>query len=157
MRLLILKHVRNWSYDTLEREVRANLLYRAFTRIGDEKVPDAKTLARLGQASGPGVIGKLHGRLMELARERGVVQGRKMRVDTTVVETNIHYPTDCSLLGDGARVLTRTMKKVEKATGGLKKRIRDRMRSVNKKVMAIALAGRLKGPEGEARRLERNC
>src|SRR3974377_1348228 len=152
LRLLILKHVRNWSYDTLEREVRANLVYRAFTRIGDEKVPDAKTLARLGQAIGPGVIGKLHDRLRELARERGVVQGRKMRVDTTVVETNIHYPTDSSLLGDSARVLTRTMKKVEKVTGGLKKRIRDRMRSVNKKVMAIALAGRLKGPEGGERR-----
>jgi len=60
---LILKHVRNWSYDTLVREVRANLVYRAFTRIGDEKVPDAKTLARLGQAIGPEVIGKLHGRL----------------------------------------------------------------------------------------------
>jgi len=92
---------------------------------------------------------------MELARERGVVQGRKMRVDTTGVETNIHYPRDSSLLGDGARVLTRTMKKVEKATGGLKKGIRDRMRSVNKKVMAIALAGRLKGPEGEERRMQR--
>jgi IS5 family transposase len=155
LRLLILKHVRNWSYDTLEREVRANLVYRAFTRIGDEKVPDAKTLARLGQVIGPEVIGELHERLMELARERGVVQGRKMRVDTTVVETNIHYPTDSSLLGDGARVLTRTMKKVEKATGGLKKRIRDRMRSVNKKVIAIALAGRLKGPQGEKRRVER--
>jgi IS5 family transposase len=155
LRLLILKHVRNWSYDTLEREVRANLVYRAFTRIGDEKVPDAKTLARLGQAIGPEVIGELHERLMELARERGVVQGRKMRVDTTVVETNVHYPTDSSLLGDGARVLTRTMKKVEKAAGGLKKRIRNRMRSVNKKVIAIALAGRLKGPEGEERRVER--
>jgi hypothetical protein len=151
LRLLILKHVRNWSYDTLEREVRANLVYRAFTRIGDEKVPDAKTLARLGQVIGPEVIGELHERLMELARERGVVQGRKMRVDTTVVETNIHYPTDSSLLGDGARVLTRTMKKVEKAAGGLKKRIRNRMSSVNKKVMAIALAGRWKGPQGEER------
>ena len=155
LRLLILKHVRNWSYDTLEGEVRANLVYRAFTRIGDEKVPDAKRLARLGQAIGPEVIGELHERLLELARERGVVQGRKMRVDTTVVETNIHYPTDSSLLGDGARVLTRTMKKVEKAAGGLKKRIRNRMRSVNKKVIAIALAGRLKGPEGEERRVER--
>jgi transposase-like protein DUF772 len=97
LRLLMLKHVRNWSYDTLEREVRANLVYRAFTRIGDEKVPDAKTLARLGQVIGPEVIGELHERLMELARERGVVQGRKMRVDTTVVETNIHYPTDSAL------------------------------------------------------------
>src|SRR5712671_6327008 len=107
LRMLILKHVRNWSYETLEREVRANLVYRAFTRIGDEKVPDAKTLARLGQVIGPEVIGELHERLMELARERGVVQGRKMRVDTTVVESNIHYPTDSSLLGDGTRVLTR--------------------------------------------------
>ena len=50
LRLLLLKHIRNWSYDVLEREVRVNLVYRAFTRIGDEKVPDAKTLARLGQS-----------------------------------------------------------------------------------------------------------
>jgi integrase len=117
-----IKRIDNFKF--CEREVRANLVYRVFTftRIGDEKVPDAKTLARLGQAIGPRVIRELHERLMELARERGVVQGRKMRVDTTVVETHIHYPTASGLLGDGARVLTRTMKKVEKATGGLKKR-----------------------------------
>ena len=47
-----------------------------------------------------------------MAQTKGIVQGRKMRVDTTVVETNVHYPTDSSLLGDGARVLTRTMEKV---------------------------------------------
>ncbi len=152
LRLLILKHVRNWSYDTLEREVRANLVYRAFTRIGDEKVPDAKTLARLGQAIGPEVIGELHGRLLELARERGVVKGRKMRVDTTAVETNIHYPTDGGLLGDGARILTRTMKKIEKQASGLREKIRDRMRSVTKRVMAIALAGRQPGNVAEERR-----
>src|SRR6516225_9225533 len=101
LRLLLLKHIRNWSYDTLEREVRANLVCRAFTRIGDEKVPDAKTRARLGKLIGPEVTG-----------------GRKLRVDTTVVETNIHYPTDSSLLGDGTRVLTRTMKKIEQKAGG---------------------------------------
>ena len=75
-----------------------------------------------------------------------------MRVDTTVVETNIHYPTDSSLLGDGARVLTRTMKKIERRTGQLKRRVRDRTRSVNKRVVAIATASRHKGPEGEAKR-----
>src|SRR5436305_12998922 len=48
LRLLILKHARNWSYDVLEREVRANLVYRDFTRIGSQKVPDAKTLIRIG-------------------------------------------------------------------------------------------------------------
>src|SRR3989475_3771276 len=151
LRLLILKHVRNWSYDTLEREVRANLVYRAFTRIGDEKVPDAKTLARLGQVMGPEVIRNLHQRLMELARERGIVEGRRMRVDTTVVETNIHYPTDSSLLGDGARVLTRTMKKIEAKTGGLRKKIRDRMRDRKKRGMGVALATRQPGPQREER------
>ncbi len=147
LRLLILKHVRNWSYDILEREVRAKLVYRAFTRIGDQKVPDAKTLARLGQAVGPEVIRELHERLVELARQHRVVQGRRLRVDTTVVETNIHYPTDSSLLGDGARVLTRTMKKIERQAGGLKKKIRDRMRTVKKRVMAVALASRQPGQQ----------
>jgi IS5 family transposase len=152
LRLLLLKHVRNWSYDALEREVRANLVYRDFCRVGLDKVPDAKTLARIGQAISGEVIAELHRRLVELAREKGVVRGRKMRVDTTVVETNIHYPTDSALLGDGARVLTRTMKKVEKRAGALQRKVRDRTRSVNKRVFAIARAARHKGADGEERR-----
>src|SRR5437879_3577851 len=151
LRLLLLKHIRNWSYDVLEREVRANLVYRAFTRIGDEKVPDAKTLARLGQLIEPRVVEQLHQRVGELAKERGVTRGRKMRVDTTVVESNIHYPTDSSLLGDGTRVLTRTMKKIKSKSGGLKGKVRDRMRSIRKRVLAIALSTRLLGPSGEKR------
>ena len=152
LRLLLLKHVRNWSFDTLEREVRANLVYRDFTRIGMGKVPDAKTLARIAQALGGEVIAELHRRLVEIAQEEGVIQGRKLRVDTTVVETNIHYPTDSSLLGDGARVLTRTMKKIETRAGQMKRKVRNRMRSISKRVVAIAAASRHKGPEGEAKR-----
>src|SRR3954454_18358889 len=110
LRLLLLKHVRNWSFDVLEREVRMSLAYRDFARIGLGKVPDSKTLARIAQALGGEVIAELHRRLVEIAQQKGVIRGRKMRVDTTVVETNIHYPTDSSMLGDGARVLTRTMK-----------------------------------------------
>src|SRR6202795_4988693 len=52
LRLLLLKHVRNWSFDTLEREVRMNLAYRDFARIGMGKVPDAKTLGASGRALG---------------------------------------------------------------------------------------------------------
>ena len=51
-----------------------------------------------------------------------MIRGRKMRVDTTVVESNIHYPTDSGLLDDGARVLTRMMKKIEGKVGGLKRK-----------------------------------
>ena len=152
LRMLILKHVRNWSYETLEREVRANVVYRSFCRIGMEKVPDAKTLVRLGQAIGPETMRELHDRIVALAKERGVVQGRKLRVDTTVVESNIHYPTDSGLLNDGARVLTRTMKQIEQKAGGLKRKVRDRTRSVTKRVIAIAHAMRHKGTEGELKR-----
>ena len=152
LRMLILKHVRNWSYEMLEREVRANVVYRSFCRIGMEKVPDAKTLVRLGQAIGPETIAELHDRIVILAQKQGVIRGRKMRVDTTVVESNIHYPTDSGLLNDGARVLTRTMKKIEQKMGGLKRKVRNRMRSVSKRVIAIAQALRHKGTEGELKR-----
>jgi IS5 family transposase len=56
------------------------------------------------------------------------------------------------LLGDGTRVLTRTMKKIESKSGGLKRKVRDRMRSIRKRVLAIALSTRLLGPPGEQRR-----
>lgn len=152
LRMLILKHVRNWSYEVLEREVRANVVYRSFCRIGIEKVPDEKTLVRLGQAIGPETIRELHDRIVGLARQRGVIRGRKMRVDTTVVETNIHYPTDSGLLNDGARALTRTMQQIEGESGGLRKKVRNRMRSVTKRVIAIGRALRYKGVEGELKR-----
>jgi IS5 family transposase len=61
-----------------------------------------------------------------LARQRRVVSGRKLRVGTTVVETNVHYPTDSGLLNDGTRALTRMMKRIEQKAGGLKKKIRNR-------------------------------
>ncbi len=144
LRLMLLKHVRNWSFDVLEREVRMNLAYRDFTRIGMGKVPDAKTLARIAQALDGEVIAKLHRRLVAMAQEEGV-QGRKLRVDTTVVETNIHYPTDSSLLGDGTRVLTRTMKKIEQPSRQAERRVRNRTRSVSKRVIAIATASRHEG------------
>jgi len=56
LRLLVLKHIRNWSYAVLEREVRPNLVYRDFTRVGAAKMPDAKTMGRWGVAMGPTVI-----------------------------------------------------------------------------------------------------
>ena len=145
LRMMLLKHIRNWSFRDLEREVRPNLLYREFTRVGSGKVPDAKTLGRQAQALGPEVVEQIHRRMVELAVENQVVQGRKMRVDTTVVETNIHYPTDSSLLGDGDRVLTRLMKRVTAIVGATGTKLRNRMRSVQRSVAEIARASRAKG------------
>ena len=145
LRLLVLKHMRNWSYGVLEREVRANLVYRDFTRVGGTKMPDAKTMGRWGLAVGPVVVKQIHERIVQIARDHRVAQGRRMRVDTTVVETNIHYPTDSSLLGDGVRVLTRTMKKITGIAGAAGTQLRDRSRSVKWRVLEIARAARAKG------------
>jgi len=149
LRLLILKHARNWSYEVLEREVRANLVYRNFSRVGFAKMPDAKTMGRWGRALGPEVIKQIHDRIVSIAHEKGIAEGGKMRVDTTVVETNIHFPTDSSLLGDGVRVLNRVMKKVTEIVGDVGAKLRDRGRSVKRRLMEIGRAARAKGPQSK--------
>jgi transposase, IS5 family len=148
LRMLLLKHVRDWSFEVLTREVRANLVYREFTRIGGEKVPDDRTMGNLARQLGPEVIEKLHQRVVEAAQENKIATGAKMRVDTTVVETHIHYPTDSTLLGDGVRVLTRIMKKVTAVAGKVGTQMRDRSRSAKLKVLAIARASRNKTEQG---------
>jgi IS5 family transposase len=146
LRLLILKHVRNWSYEVLEREVRANLVYRDFTRVGAGKMPDAKTMGRWGTALKPEVLKQVHERMVRIARDKGVIAGQRMRVDTTVVETDIHHPTDSTLLGDGVRVLTRTMRKITKIAGAVGTKLRDRSRSVKLRLLEIGRVARAKGP-----------
>jgi IS5 family transposase len=135
--MLILKHLHDWSFDELEQEVRANLVYRAFSRIGVDAVPDAKTILKIAKALGPDAITDLHQRVVDVAKRAGVTHGRRFRIDTTVVETNVHYPTDSSLLQDGVRVLTRTMQRASAALGDRSGRIRSRLRSVWRRVMVI--------------------
>ena len=151
LRLLALKHMFNWSYDEMQREVRANLVYREFTRIGGGKVPDDKTMGRLARQLGPEPVEKLHQRLVAIAQTKKIVAGRKLRVDTTVVETNIHYPTDSSLMGDGVRVLTRLMKRISEITGAAGTKLRNRTRSVKLRVVEIARASRSKSEQGRER------
>lgn len=94
LRLLLLEHLYDWSFEDCVRQVRGSLIYRAFCHLECERVPDDKTLIRLAQALGPEVWKGILARLVEVARQGKVVRGRKLRVDTTVVETHIHCPTD---------------------------------------------------------------
>jgi transposase, IS5 family len=138
LRMLILKHLHDWSFDECEREVRGSLVYRAFCRIDGERVPDAKTLIRLAHLLDEPVLKDLLAHLVTLGRARRVIQGRRLRVDTTVVETNIHYPTDATLLADGVRVLTRGLQR-------LGQHVRQRARSVAHRVFEIAQRSRTAG------------
>jgi transposase, IS5 family len=150
--MLVLKHANNWSFEETEHQVRANIVCREFARVGLGRVPDAKVIGKIAKLLGPEAVEQVHRRLIEMARQEGAIKGRRLRVDTTVVETNIHYPTDSSLLSDGARVLTRLTKTVAAAVGGLVQGVRDRMRTVRRKAVAIAISSRRKGPEGEKQR-----
>lgn len=145
LRTLLLKHLRDWSFDECEREVRGSLVYRAFCRIDCERVPDAKTLIRLTHLLGCDTLKPALARVVQIARQRRVTRGARLRVDTTVVETNIHYPTDSSLLADGVRVLTRTMKRLAARGGEETLRIRDRTRSVTRRVFEIVQRSRAAG------------
>jgi IS5 family transposase len=149
LRLLLLKHIRNWSYEVVEREVRANLVYRSFTRVGGGKVPDDTVMNKWALALGPEVVESIHKRVVAIAQQNKVIEGRKMRVDTTVVETNIHHPTDSSLLGDGVRVLTRVMKRITAFAGEAGAKLRDRSRSVKFRILEIGRAARSNGGTGK--------
>ena len=74
LRLLILKHIRNWSYTVLEREVRANLVYRHFTRVGGAKMPDAKTMGRWGVAVGPQTLQQIYQRMVKIVQREGAAR-----------------------------------------------------------------------------------
>ena len=110
LRCCVLKHVKGWSFRQLERELRSNLIYRRFTHFDAEATPDFSTFSRTFAWIGPAVTEKIHQRVVGIARQEGVAQGCKLRTDSTAVETNVHFPTDSSLLGDGIRVLSRNLK-----------------------------------------------
>jgi IS5 family transposase len=142
LRMLVLKHLYDWSFDECEREVRGSLVYRAFCRLDCERVPDAKTLIRLAHVVGSDTLRGIVERLVAIARQRRVIRGWRMRVDTSVVETNIHYPTDSTLMADGVRVLTRTLKRLRGAVTEGVVSLRDRTRSVARRVFAITQLSR---------------
>jgi len=150
LRLLVLQRLRGWTFDETEREVRASLVYRWVSHIYLGPVPDAKTILRHSAVIEDAGVRELHERIVTLARAGLKVQGRRARVDTTVVETNVHYPTDSTLLLDGIRVLTRTAQRVSAATEQAALRIRDRLRAANRRVREIGRAsrGRASGREG---------
>jgi len=151
LRLLVLQRLRGWTFDETEREVRASLVYRWVSHIYLGPVPDAKTLVRLSAVIGDAGVRALHERVVMLARTDLKLQGRRARVDTTVVETNIHYPTDSTLLLDGIRVLTRAAQRVAATTGQMALRIRSRLRAANRRVREIGRASRGGTPQGRQR------
>jgi len=141
LRLMYLKHRYGLGYETLCKEVADSFTWRRFCRIAvDGRVPDPSTLMKLTKRLGPGLLEELNAELLALAVERKVLRSRRLRVDTTVVEADIRSPTDSGLCAHAVSRLTRLAKRIKRAGLAPRARLRDRRRSVGKRVRAISAA-----------------
>ncbi|WP_165253808.1 ISNCY family transposase, partial [Paludisphaera soli] len=127
--------------------VNDSLVLRQFCRVYLEKVPDDTTLIRWAQLIGPETLQALNDRVVRLARSLKATRGRKLRVDTTAVETNIHFPTDSGLVGDGVRVVSRLLRRARAALG---EAFRSRFRAVRRLSQQLHRIARRKNDEGRA-------
>jgi IS5 family transposase len=151
LRLLVVKRLYGWSYGETERFVADSLVLRQFCRVYLRPVPDDTTLIRWAHLIGPDTVAALNDRAVALAREQRVTRGRKLRIDGTVVETNIRHPTDSKTLGDGVRVLSRLLRRAKTALGegaalgaGA---FRTRTRSVRRLAQQLHRVARRKGEQ----------
>lgn len=117
LRMLAVRYLYNWSYEKTEMHVADSLVLRQFCRVYFKEVPDHTTLCKWAQLIQPDTLAAFNARLMELAVSQRRTQGRKLRMDGMVVESNIHHPTDSSLLADGVRVLGRTLSRAKQVVG----------------------------------------
>jgi transposase, IS5 family len=154
LRMLVVMRLYGWSYERTAYFVNDSLVLRQFCRVYLERVPADTTLIRWAKLVGPETLQKLNDRAVELARGRKVTRGRKLRVDTTAVETEIHYPTDSALIGDGVRVVSRFLRRAKAVLGevaaGLGDAFRSRVRTVRKLSQQLHRIARRKGDEGRA-------
>ena len=117
LRMTVLRRRKRWSYRQAEQEVRDSPPYRWWVRVYDHPVPDHTTLNDLERLIQPQTLHRLNDRLLKLAQDSQLSQGDRLRVDSSVTESNIHYPTDSSWLVDGVRVLSRLLKRAQSLLG----------------------------------------
>src|SRR5262245_53641404 len=154
LRMLVVMRLYGWSYAQTEYFVNDSLVLRQFCRVYLQRVPDDTVLTRWANTIGPETLRALNDRVVQLARSLKVTRGRRLRVDTTAVETDIHFPTDSGLVGDGVRVVSRLLRRARAALGeaaaGLGEAFRSRVRTVRTLSQQLHRIARRKGGEGRA-------
>ena len=156
VRLMALKHRHGWGYERLVRQVADSFHLRRFCRIAIVGVvPDESTVRKLTRRLGPDLVDDLTREVIKLAvKERGF-KVRAMRCDSTVLESDIRYPTDCGLAADAVKVLARAARKVRNALPGLTRTVRNRSRAAGRRMRELSrsLARRTDDAKQEVQRL----
>ncbi len=158
LRMLICKHLHQWSYQQTEEQVDQNLILRWFCRLSWAAVPDESTLVRWANTLQPATLHALTDRVVQLARQAKVTKGRKLRLDATCVQTTIHHPTDSGLLVESVRVLSRFVKHakglVRDQVSHVQQACRSRLRSARRTAQTLHRHLRRKTEEQEAQQKE---
>lgn len=123
LRMLVVKRLYQYSYAETERYVSDSLVLRQFCRVYLNRVPDDTTLIRLANLIQTETLEKFNARITELALKSKVTKGKKLRTDGTVVETNMHTPSDSHQLADSVRVLARTIGRARKVLQTVKESV----------------------------------
>jgi len=134
-KVLLIKQMNGFSYQSLNFHLADSRTYRWFCGFGiGDKIPSDKTLNRDIKKVRSETLEEINHVIIGVAAEKGIEKGRKVRVDCTVTESNIHHPTDSSLLWDSVRVLSRETQKAKKAFG---LKVPDHSRRAKKRAMGI--------------------
>ena len=139
LRLLYLKHRYQLGYEALCREVSDSLSWRLFCRVPpDQPVPHPTTLSKLGRRAGPEVIGQLNAALLGKLAGDKLLRARKLRIDTTVVEADIDYPTDADLLEQAVRTVGGLVRRLKARGAARRTAFRNRSRSAGRRMRQLA-------------------
>jgi IS5 family transposase len=103
LRVAVARRLMNWGYRAAESEVAGSGKWRWFCRVYSQPVPDHTTLRDREALIRPATLKRVNARLLKVAQDHRVTRGDKLRTDGTVMETDIHYPTDSRLLDDSVR------------------------------------------------------
>jgi IS5 family transposase len=149
VRLMVLKQRYRWGYRTLVAEVSDSIHLRRFCRISlVERVPDESTVRKLTRRIGAETVAELTRALIVKATREKRFRPRAVRIDSTVIEADVRYPTDAGLASSGVRVLAREGRKLAKLIGK-KARVRDRSRAMGRKLRTITRTIRRRSGEAK--------
>jgi transposase, IS5 family len=151
VRLMVLKARHGWGYRTLVAEVSDSIHLRRFCRIAlSERVSDESMVRKLTRRIGPETVNDMTRELIKSAVRERRFQSRAIRIDSTVIEADIKYPTDAGLAAHGVKALAREGRKVASKLSETTVRVRDRSRAMGRRLRSISRTIRRRTGEAKA-------
>ena len=137
LRSLILMRVKNWDYRELRERINDGYTLRGFTDFDSHRVPQHDAFNRAFNRLTPATMQAINQAVVQGAVQLGLEDGKRLRVDTTMVETDIHFPTDATLLWDTVRTVTRLVDKLHQELSRGVRGFTNRTRSARRRMQAL--------------------